>query len=84
VEENAIAVAERIGRELVKMAFSASKISRPEVEAIEGERAAPAPLTSSAPQVTEPPPAPARSGWATPWLAGLTLAVLYLLYRSFA
>jgi hypothetical protein len=84
VEENAIAVAERVGRELVKMAFSASKISRPEAEASEGERVGATSLVSSAPQVTEPPPAPQRSAWAMPWLAGLTLAVLYLLYRTFA
>jgi hypothetical protein len=80
VEEKAIAVAERVGRELVKMAFSASKVSRLEPEVKEAEAT---PLASAAPQVT-PPPAPQRSAWAMPWLAGLTLAVLYLLYRSFA
>jgi hypothetical protein len=78
VEENALAVAERIGRELVKMAFSASAVSRPEPEMKKVE-ATPAALT--APEVT-PPPA-ARPAWAMPWLAGLTVAVLYLLYRTF-
>ena len=36
--------------------------------------------------VPELAPAPAPAGWAkgaVPWLAGLTLAVLYLLYRTF-
>jgi len=82
VEENAIAVAERVGRELVKMAFSASKVSRLENESIPGEAVSAPKLVEVAPQVTPPPPS--RSAWAMPWLAGLTLAVVYLLYRSFA
>ena len=53
-------------------------------------RTAKAMLTAGATGLVSPaepvpiPPAPARSGWAMPWLAGLTLAVLYLLYRTFA
>jgi len=82
VEENAIAVAERVGRELVKMACSASKVSRLENESIPGEAVSAPKLVEVAPQVTPPPPS--RSAWAMPWLAGLTLAVVYLLYRSFA
>ena len=80
VEENAIAVAERIGRELVKMAFSASTIGRLEPGVNEVEATPPI----MPPQVTLAPPAPARPTWAMPWLAGLTVAVLYLLYRTFA
>jgi hypothetical protein len=64
------------------MAFSASKVGRPEGEAMPGETAGAPRLAEVAPQVI--PPAPSRSAWAMPWLAGLTLAVLYLLYRSFA
>jgi len=80
VEENAIAVAVRIGRELVKMAFSASAIPRPEREVKEVEAT---PVAMMAPQVTSPPLAPARPAWAMPWLAGLTVAVVYLLYKTF-
>ena len=73
------------------MVFSASKVARPEIEASSGEAAemgnAGGNIGSAAGLVGAPreaPPPPARSPWAVPWLAGLTLAVLYLLYRSFA
>ena len=89
VEENAIIVAERVGRELVKMVFSATQLQRSGAEGDEGSGAhGVAGLAGSADASKAPVPqvAPAPAGWAkgaVPWLAGLTLAVLYLLYRTF-
>ena len=90
VEENAIVVAERVGRELVKMVFSATQLTRSgavgedgvDAHGVAGGLAG----STDAGKAPAPEVAPAPAGWAkgaVPWLAGLTLAVLYLLYRTF-
>ena len=67
------------------MAFSASKVSRLGADGESDAAGGATGLVSPTEPVPAPPSvAPARSAWAVPWLAGLTLAVLYLLYRSFA
>jgi hypothetical protein len=87
VEENAIVVAERVGRELVKMVCSATSLQRTGEEGqgahgIVGGAAG----STDAGKAPAPEAPPAPAGWAkgaVPWLAGLTVAVLYLLYRTF-
>jgi len=88
VEENAIIVAERVGRELVKMVFSATQLTRGGAAGEEGfdTHGVASGLAGSTDAVKAPEVAPAPAGWAkgaVPWLAGLTLAVLFLLYRTF-
>jgi len=109
VEQNAIAVAERVGRELVQLAFG-NAMSRPQAaigeaghavesarafgeepfapqsDAIRADGAAPASQTGEFPDADRRVPMPAaRTAPAAllPWLAALTLAVLYLLVRGF-
>ena len=97
LEESAIAVAEQVGRDLVKLAFEAARTGRPAatseapvgqtydvarsavVEAVRIPPPAPAPL------VPEPrPPAWSSRPVLLPWLVGLTVAVVYLVYKSFS
>jgi hypothetical protein len=87
LEERAIVVAERVGRELVKLAFEAATAKgRPaagESEVSEATASDPTAMT-----VAATPERPARTSWAAtpgllPWLAAVTLGVLYLLARSF-
>ena len=123
VEQTTIAIAERVGRELVQFAFSAAAVKR---QAAAGERidaveslqvhteesfegqvdaagagpaaSTPQPrgnsdaaltgtpsTTTPAPEYRQvPPPAASTSHRAfLPWLAALTLAVLYLVVKSF-
>ena len=86
MEENAIIVAERVGRELVKMVFSATQLQRTGAEGEEGSGAHGVAGSAEALKTPAPEVVPAPAGWAkgaVPWLAGLTVAVLYLLYRTF-
>ena len=117
VEERAVAVMDRVGRELVKLAFSAATekpqartgdvdfagataggdgygrpIDAPRVEDARSALAAPrgpvaAPMEP--PMKAPPPPPPPQPAWSVrggllAWLGALTLAVLYLLWRSLA
>ena len=88
VEQSAIAVAERVGRELVQLAFSATAKHATAPAANDGSPEAGAEARTDAPA---PQPAvflasaagsKARSA-VVPWLAALTLAVVYLLFRTF-
>ena len=90
VEENAIVVAERVGRELVKMVFSATQLTRSRRRGRGRHRRARRcgwiadPRTPARRRCRRSRPRlPAWAKGAVPWLAGLTLAVLYLLYRTF-
>ncbi len=79
VEQAAIAVAERVGRELVQLAFSAVESKRGAEPAESAVEAVPIPPSREvAPRPSWSPP-----GALLPWLGGLTLAVLYLLVRTF-
>jgi hypothetical protein len=88
LEERAIVVAERVGRELVKLAFDAATAkgqpAAGESEVSEGKTSdQTAMMTASA--TTE---RPVRTAWAAtpgllPWLAAVTLGVLYLLTRNY-
>jgi hypothetical protein len=89
IEESAIAVAERVGRDLVKLAFEAAQPRRRPVEGEEGfgqpfdsARAEASGLVAPVPAPEPPPPAPSTSPVLMSWLAVLTLAVGYLVYRS--
>jgi hypothetical protein len=99
IEESAIAVAEQVGRDLVKLAFEAARTGRPAAKSeepvgqtYEVARSAvveavhiPPPAPAPAPVVPEPrPPAWSSRPVLLPWLVGLTVAVVYLLYRSFS
>jgi len=95
IEESAIAVAEQVGRDLVKLAFEAARTGRQAATSeepvgqtydlarsgvVEAVRVPP-----PAPAVPEPrPPAWSSPPLLLPWLAGLTVAVVYLVYKSFS
>jgi hypothetical protein len=95
IEESAIAVAEQVGRDLVKLAFEAARTGRPAATSeepvgqtydvarsgvVEAVRIPP-----PAPSVPEPrPPAWSSRAVLLPWLVGLTAAVVYLAYKSFS
>ena len=87
LEERAIVVAERVGRELVKLAFDAATAKgQPgagESEVLEGKTSDQTAMTATA-----TPERPVRNAWAAtpgllPWLAAVTLGVLYLLTRNY-
>jgi len=87
LEERAIVVAERVGRELVKLAFDAATAkgqpAAGESEVSEGKTS-----DQTAMRVTATPERPVRTAWAAtpvllPWLAAVTLGVLYLLTRNY-
>ena len=87
LEERAIAVAERVGRELVKLAFDAATTkgqpATGESEVSEGKMVDQTTMTAT-PTLERP----LRIAWAaTPvlltWLAAVTLGVLYLLMRNY-
>src|SRR5205823_12965887 len=82
VEENAIVVAERVSRELVKMVFSATQLTRGGAAGEDGSdaHAVAGALTASTAAGKAPASegAPAPAGWAkgaVPWLAGVSVAV---------
>jgi len=96
VEQATIAVAEKVGRELVQLAFSAASTpqkgmggSLEAMPAAEEAPAVPAPEVAAVDGIErEHVPEAAREtrripAGVLPWLGGLTLAVLYLLARSF-
>ena len=90
VEENAIAVAERVGRELVKMVFSATSLQRTGGEGEAGLGAhgiaggAAGSAESGKAPVPETPPATSGLGEGRGAVACRPhVAVLYLLYRTF-
>jgi hypothetical protein len=102
-EESAIAVAEQVGRDLVKLAFEAARTGRPAAtreEPVGREESVGQTYDVARSAVVEavriPPPAPAPvvpelrpPAWSSrpvllPWLVGLTVAVVYLLYKSFS
>ena len=87
LEERAIAVAERVGRELVKLAFDAATAKRQpaagESEDSEGKTSDQTAMTATA-----TPERPVRAAWAAtpvllPWLAAVALGVLYLLTSNY-
>ena len=87
LEERAIVVAERVGRELVKLAFDAATAkgqpAAGESEVSDGKTSDQTAMTASV--ATE---RPVRTAWAAtpgllPWLAAVTLGVLYLLTRNY-
>jgi CheY-like chemotaxis protein len=87
LEERAIAVAERVGRELVKLTFDAAMV-KGQPAAGEREISEAKALDQAAMSAAATPERPARTSWAAtpvlvPWLAAVTLGVLYLLARSF-
>ena len=87
LEERAIAVAERVGPELVPLAFDADTAKgQPAAggsEVSEGKTSDQTAMTATA-----TPERPVRTVWAAtpvllPWLAAVTLGVLYLLTRNY-
>jgi hypothetical protein len=87
LEERAISVAERVGRELVKLAFDAATAERqPPAGASEVSEAKTS--DSATIMAAAGPERPMRTAWATPsvllpWLAAVTLGVLYLFARNY-
>ena len=88
-------MAEQVGRDLVKLAFEAARTGRPAAKSEEtvGQTYDVA-RSGVVEAVRIPPPAPAVSepsppAWSSrpvllPWLVGLTVAVVYLVYKSFS
>ncbi|MEO8302554.1 MAG: response regulator [Betaproteobacteria bacterium] len=87
VEQSAIAVVERVGRELVQLAFSAAAKQAATAAAQDGSPAATTEARTDAiaphPALASPRAEPKARLAVVPWLAALTLAVLYLLVRTF-
>jgi hypothetical protein len=87
LEERAIAVAERVGRDLVKLAFDAATAKR-QPAAGDGGVSEEKTTDATAMTASATPAQPMRTAWAAtpvllPWLAAVTLGVLYLLARSY-